>query len=204
MIEVFMLMFLKRRIRRVAEERGRDPNSFKWLTIALWFGFEIAGFVFLMIAGWDIDLVWIPALLCGMAGGALAYLIVKTCKRGTYVRPERKVIDVKNMERLPGAQLLPKPRPVKIVREDAFLGSMSSYKVSFNGQKIGKIENEDYILINTPYTQNVVTIQKKHFYFSIPPYPDDQMPEIYFKSNAFLPDRCVNCQRLDPTVMKLK
>lgn len=202
MLEAFMLMFLIRKIKKIAEERGLNPNSFKWLTIALWFIFEIACFAILLIDGWDIDIVWFPAILCGMAGGALSYLIVRVCKRGTYVRPERKVIDAKGMDRLPGAQFLPKPRTIKIVREDAL--SMSSYKVSVNGQKAGKIENEDYILINTPYNQNVVTIQRKSFYFSIPPCPDDKMPEIYFQNNAFLPDRCVNCQRLDPAVMKLK
>lgn len=205
MVEVFMLAFLIRKIKKIAKERGHNPNSFKWLTIALWFIFEISGFVLAIMNGWDLrETAWIAAILSGMAGGALSYLIVKTCKRGTYVRPERKVIDVTGMERLPGTQLLPKLRPIKIIREDAFFGSMTSYKVSLNGQKAGKIENEDYILINTPYTQNVVTIQRKSFYFSIPPYPDDQIPEIYFKNNAFFPDSCVNCQHLDPAVMKLK
>lgn len=204
MVEVLMLVFLIQKIKKVVEERGRNPKPFVWLTPALWGIFETLAFVYLIMDGADIDLLWIPALLCGMAGGGIAYLIARNCKRGTYVRPEHKVIEVKGMDRLSGAQLLPQPRTVKFVRESSVLGGLSGLKLSLNGQKAGKILDNDYLLINTPYTKNVVTINRQRFYFSIKPDPDGPMPEIYFKGSAFLPDKCVNCQKLDPAVMKLK
>lgn len=204
MIEVFMLIFLIQKIKKVVEERGRNPKPFVWLTPALWFIFEISAFVYLLMGGADIDLLWIPAVLCGMAGGSIAYLIAISCRRGTYVRPPREVIEAKGMERLPGAQLLPQPRTVKFVRESSVLGGLGGLKLSLNGQKAGKILDNDYLLINTPYTQNVAIINRRRFYFSIKPNLDGPMPEVYFKGYTFLPDKCVNCQSLDPAAMKLK
>lgn len=204
MVEVFILIFLIQKIKKVVEERGRNPKPFVWLTPALWVIFEISAIVYLIMGGTDIDLLWIPALLCGMAGGGVAYLIARNCKRGTYVRPKREVIEARGMERLPGAQLLPQPRTVKFVRESSVLGGLSGLKLSLNGQRAGKILDNDYLLINTPYTQNLAIINRQRFYFSIQPDLDGSMPEVYFKGFAFLPDKCVNCQSLDLKALELK
>ena len=43
MLEILALVFLTRKNGIIAEKKGHKPSGYKWLTVLLWFGGEIAG-----------------------------------------------------------------------------------------------------------------------------------------------------------------
>lgn len=86
MLEVFGIMMLCKANRKFALARGRKPGLYVALTIILWVGMEILGFV----AGSLLDLKYGNFLIVyGFAGiGALiSFLLAKFAPRGDYVDP---------------------------------------------------------------------------------------------------------------------
>jgi hypothetical protein len=79
MLEIWLLIRLCKRIGEIVRGKGRMAGGYQALTVLLWIGGEITGFVF----GFSADLgngAYATGLL-GAAGGALtAYLIASSVK----------------------------------------------------------------------------------------------------------------------------
>ena len=77
MLEIIALIFLCRKIGRIAEQKGLSPGRWKLLTIAAWIGFESAGLIAgIMLFGFDKNnLLGLLAfaLMCAFGG----YLFIK-------------------------------------------------------------------------------------------------------------------------------
>ena len=78
MIEIFVLIFLCRKIGVMAEERGLKPGLWKFYTVIAWIGFEFIGLVFgAALFGYnnfnDIVGLIMFALVCAFGG----YLFVR-------------------------------------------------------------------------------------------------------------------------------
>jgi predicted lipid-binding transport protein (Tim44 family) len=84
MLEILALILLTGQIGKIVEAKGHKSGKYKWMTVGLWFGGEIAGLVvglFLAILlGGDESaqcIIYIVALLGAIAGAVLAYVIAK-------------------------------------------------------------------------------------------------------------------------------
>jgi len=80
MLEILALVFLTRKNGAIAEKKGHKPGGYKWLTVLLWVGGEIAGGIAgAAMAGGDeslVGLVYLFALGGALLGAALSRLIV--------------------------------------------------------------------------------------------------------------------------------
>jgi len=81
MLEIIALVALTRHIGKMVEAKGHKPGKYKWMTVGLWIGGEIAGAIVGAIFAAASDtgecLIYIVALLGAAAGAVAAYLIAK-------------------------------------------------------------------------------------------------------------------------------
>ena len=76
MLEIILIIFLSRRLRESAEERGESKGKWTAYMILAWFGIEIAVVLgLILVLGEDVILI---AGLVGIAGGFLGYYLVKS------------------------------------------------------------------------------------------------------------------------------
>ncbi len=73
MIEIFVLIFLTRKIGALAAQKGQKPGRWKLYTVFTWFGFEVVGLMVGMIISQNILL----ALLLALASAFGGYLLMK-------------------------------------------------------------------------------------------------------------------------------
>ena len=153
MLEILGIYYLYLANKRNALARGRKSGLFTALTLVMWFGFEITGFVLGILVGLEGYAIYVPGLLGALFGGLLSYLIAKNCKKGTYVAPE--VIMAQNVART--AQRLNVPATVEIVRPSSLIGALASFPLMLNGQSIGTLSNGKTITAVTSQTQNILS-----------------------------------------------
>lgn len=77
MIELFALIYLCRRIKVNALERGRSPVLYIILTLIIWLGMEIMGFLIGLSLGLG-GFAYILALVFGVLGGLISYILTSS------------------------------------------------------------------------------------------------------------------------------
>lgn len=78
MIEIILLVFLTKKIGKIAEEKGRRPGRFKTLLVALWFAGEILGFIIVILLSGTTFTAYLFALICAAVGAVLSFEIAKS------------------------------------------------------------------------------------------------------------------------------
>jgi membrane protein DedA with SNARE-associated domain len=82
MLEILALVHLTRRIGTMVSAKGRKPFRYKLLTVALWVGGEIFGFIagalVVQFAGLPEASAYLFALAGAVLGAVTAYFIAKT------------------------------------------------------------------------------------------------------------------------------
>ena len=76
MLEIIFLSFFVGRVGALAKANGRSSGGYQFLTVALWFGFEILGFLLGMLLTGDTEsiyLAYIIAIVGAAFGGWLAH-----------------------------------------------------------------------------------------------------------------------------------
>lgn len=82
MLEIIALIWLTRRIGEIVKEKHRKSGWYKFMTVALWFGCEIAGAIvggiIVGLTGSPDALIYVIALAGAAAGAGIAYLIARS------------------------------------------------------------------------------------------------------------------------------
>ena len=78
MLEILLLVFLAKKIGKIAEEKGRRPGRFKTLLVALWFAGEILGFIIVILLSGTTLMAYLFALFCGAIGAVVSFEIAKS------------------------------------------------------------------------------------------------------------------------------
>lgn len=81
MLEMFLLAFLIRKIRKVAEAHGRSPKAMGILLFCLWWGFEIPAIAITIANGADLGGVLVASLLSASVGAIIAFSIASSSPR---------------------------------------------------------------------------------------------------------------------------
>src|SRR3954465_15143254 len=89
MLEIFLLIFLTRKIGSICEQKGRTSSiGFKIMLVAFWFLGEIFGAVFGAIISRGAGVaVYGLALLGAAIGAGVTFIIVMNLPQGEYVPP---------------------------------------------------------------------------------------------------------------------
>lgn len=74
MLEIFLLIYLSKKLGKVAQDKGHKPGMYKFLTFLLWFIFEFSGFVIGFIVLGEDNIF--GAFVFGLVGAGFGYLIV--------------------------------------------------------------------------------------------------------------------------------
>ena len=196
MLEVLGIIYLSNYTAKCAVQRGRKPGGFRALTVVFWLAFEILfmilGFVVFRDSTYG---VYLFALFGAGLGALLSVLIAKNCRRGSYVQLHSAA--------LPGAEALPAPCTVTIVRKPGFAGSAVAFTVILNGQAVGEVHNNkkrNRVQTWTNLAQNVVVLrdfygnEQKPMYFAVQP---GTAVTLVCKAAQFLPQECTGVQILD-------
>jgi hypothetical protein len=81
MLEIFMLIYLTRHIGETVSAKGRKPGWYKFMTVVLWFGCELAGGIIggiiVALTGQGNALAYLFALIGAAFGAGAAFLIAK-------------------------------------------------------------------------------------------------------------------------------
>ena len=187
MLEVFAIIMLSNKNKANALARGRKPGGFQGLTVALWFGLEIVGFLIGIAAelGWG---AYVLALVFAGVGGLISYLVAKNCKPGDYVPQAAIMTDAFALS----AQPLAAPARIDIVRESSMVGAIVSWSFTLNGQYIGSLGNGKAMTVYTGQSQNVL-VAKDAYGTEIAPFAfgsqNGGFTEIHFKANRFIHER---------------
>lgn len=75
MLEIIALVFLTKNIGALAAQKGLKPGTWKLYTVLAWFGAEIAGVVFGLIAFGEDGMF--GAILLGLALAVASYFVLK-------------------------------------------------------------------------------------------------------------------------------
>jgi ammonia channel protein AmtB len=75
MLEILALYWLGKRVGAITKEKGHDSAIYVIITIMLWFGGEIAGFVFGLILTDSECISYMFALIGAVMGAGIAYFI---------------------------------------------------------------------------------------------------------------------------------
>ena len=153
MLEILGIYYLYLANKKNALARGRKSGLFTAITLLMWFGFEITGFIVGILAGLEGYAIYAPGLLGALFGGLLSYLIARNCRKGTYVAPEVQM--AQNVART--TQRLSVPATIEIVRPSSLIGAFVSFPLSLNGQSIGTLSNGKTITAVTNQTQNILS-----------------------------------------------
>jgi hypothetical protein len=186
MLEIFAIVWLSNKNKANALARGRKPGGFTGLTIALWFGLELIGFLIGIAAklGWG---AYVLGLVFAVIGGLISYLIAKNCKPGDYVPPSAVMADAAARSAQPLAAL----SRIDIVRESSMVGAVVGWSFELNGQYIGSLSNGKAMTVYTDRSQNVL-VAKDAYGTEIAPFvfgaQSGGFTEIHFKANRFIPE----------------
>jgi len=153
MLEILGIYYFYIANKKNALARGRKSGLFTAITLVLWFGFEITGFILGILAGLEDYAIYAPGFLGALFGGLLSYLIAKNCRKGSYVPPE--VLMAQNVAST--TEPLSIPATVEIVRPSSLIGAFVSFPLMLNGQRIGTLSNGKTITAVTNQTQNILS-----------------------------------------------
>lgn len=82
MLEIFMLIFLTRRVGEIVSAKGRKAGWYKFMTVALWFGCEIGGAIIggiiVGLSGGSEGFIYLFALIGAAVGAGASFLIAKS------------------------------------------------------------------------------------------------------------------------------
>ena len=184
MLEILLIVFLCNKNRANAMSRGRKPNGFVALTIALWVGLELLGGLIGAAADMGYGAYGL-AILFAAIGGLTSYLIAKNCKCGDYISPAQSIAE----SIAHSAEALASPAQIVLVRDSSMVGALVRWDFMLNGQMIGSLSNGSNLTATTSLRQNV--LQARDAYGNeLPPYVFDvaegSKAEIHFKANKFL------------------
>ena len=91
MLEIFVLIFLTRRVGEIVEAKGRRTGWYKFLTVLLWIGCEIAGaFIGAIVVAVTRSselLIYLFALIGAAVGAGISFIIAKSVSPVTFDQP---------------------------------------------------------------------------------------------------------------------
>lgn len=71
MLEIILVIYLCRRVKRIVEPKGYKPGIWQFYVVLAWFGLEIGGAVLSIMFGSDVVVAMLSAILCAI-GGSIA------------------------------------------------------------------------------------------------------------------------------------
>lgn len=183
MLEILAILWLSNANGRKAQSRGRKPGGFKALTIILWLGGELLGFLVGYNQTQETLTAYLYAIGFAIVGALLSRIIVSVVRPGTY-RPA-------GGSPLPRAQTLMHPVTLTITREKSFVGGMVPVSLRLNGGDIGDLKNGDSLKARTSFRQNILVATDRQGN-EFPPLTfavaEGMDAHIYFQGGKFLDD----------------
>ena len=188
MLEIFAVMWLCNKNKQNAQMRGHKGGAYVAITLLLWIGFEVLGFVIgaVLELGYG---AYLLALVLAVVGGFISYGIAKAGEPNPALAAM-----IPGMAPLPNAGWMEQPVPLTIVRDKAFVASMATSELVLNGQPIGNLSNGSQMTVYTQYIHNVIIVRNAMgvppFYFSVVP---GGSAEIHLSGVQFQPQLCIGC-----------
>lgn len=156
MIEILVIIWLCRKNYQEALIQGHRPAGYVILTLALWFGLEICGFILGIIIGGPIGAgTYILALVLAVIGGYISHDIVDKLKEGNYI----KTVKVKPLDGT--AQ-------ITLVWDRNAINSSVSWDFFLNGQNIGGFGDGRSVTVVTGQRNNVLVARMDCGVYSLP------------------------------------
>ena len=82
MLEIVALIFLTRKVGEIVESKNRKAGWYKFMTVALWIGFEVVGAiiggVYVALSGASDAFSYLFALVGAACGAGLSFIIAKS------------------------------------------------------------------------------------------------------------------------------
>jgi hypothetical protein len=184
MLEFLVIMLLASANSRTVALKGRRPLFFILLTVGLWLGFEVIGYIVgREIAGRQIIFIYLTALLCAVIGGVVSNVIARCAKPGPFVGHKNKTVR--------GAVPLARPIKLKIIPKVNLAGLWAKFRIYLNGQDLGEIKNRQTLETETSFSQNVLVVmnaaglEQRPIFFQVKP---GEEAAIAFDRNWIVPE----------------